>query len=57
MTISNLHFDSPFAHQAVQNDLENGKQRKVTAVILGSELAPCSVGSKEIGSEGVGARD
>lgn len=32
----------PLLHQADQNNWENGKQRKVTAVILGSLLALCA---------------
>lgn len=35
----------PLLHQSVQNNLENGNQRKVTAVILGRVLALCAVGS------------
>lgn len=41
LTISNLHFPSAFA--AALDNSETGKQRKVTAVILGSVLTLCAL--------------
>lgn len=58
LTISNLLFHPPLCSVRLFRIIwKNGKQRKVTAVLLGRVLAPCTIGSKEIGSEGVGARD
>lgn len=51
LPISNLHFHSAVCSVgAAQDNSENGKQRKVTAVMLGRVLAPRELGARRRGS-------